>query len=96
LAKKGYDEVESRFGRKYIHMMGASYSDIAAICKANGVSSEEGIEMIWSELPKVEKFVTIKTNDGSRKDRKVDFVEDMRRLKRLIKREILIAKRRAA
>lgn len=95
LQKKGYDEVESRFGRKYINMKGASYYDIAAICKGNGVTSEEAIEMIWSELPKVEKYVTVKEGEA-RKDRKVDFVEDMRRLKRLIKREQLIAKRRAA
>ncbi len=96
LSKKGYDEIESRFGRKYIHMMGASYADITAIAKANGVESEEGIEMIWSELPIVEKVVTVKSENGSRKDMLVPFVEDMRRLKRMIKREVLIAKRRAA
>lgn len=94
-SKTGYDEIESRFGRNYIVLRGSSYADVAAICKANGITNDESIEMIWSELPKVEKLASIKTEQG-KKERMVPFVEDMRRLKRLIKRELLISKRRAA
>ena len=94
-AKKGYDELESRFGRTYIHLKGMNEQDVAAICVANGITNKEVIASIWSELPKVNKLTTVKTSNV-KKDILLPYVEDMRRLKRLIKRELLITKQRAA
>ena len=95
LAHKGYDELESRFGRNYIHLRGSSYADVSAICQANGVNTDESVEFIWNELPKVDKPVMVTTPKG-KVEKLVPFVEDMRRLKRLIKREVLINKNKKA
>lgn len=91
LHKKGYDELESRFGRTYINLKGMTEQDVAAICAANGLTRKEAISDIWIELPKTNKLTTVKTATG-KKDVLLPYVEDMRRLKRLIKREILKAK----
>jgi hypothetical protein len=89
LNKKGYDELESRFGRTYIHLKGASEKDVTEICKVNGITVPEVITQIWIELEKVSKLTTFKTATGT-KDGMVAYVEDFRRLKRLIKRELLM------
>jgi DNA transposition AAA+ family ATPase len=91
LKKKGFDELESRFGRSYIHLKGASEKDVFAICEANGITSNETKSQIWSELEKENKPVTVKTATGTR-DIMMPHVEDFRRLKRLIKRELLLKK----
>jgi len=91
LKKKGYDELESRFGRSYIHLKGATEKEVQAICEANGIDTPETIALIWGELEKESKPVTVKTPTGT-KDVMMPFVEDFRRLKRLIKRELLLKK----
>jgi len=89
LNKKGYDELESRFGRTYIHLKGASEKDVTEICKVNGITVPEVITQIWIEMEKVSKLTTFKSGTGT-KDGMVAYVEDFRRLKRLIKRELLM------
>ena len=90
LRRKGYDEIESRLGRTYVKLLGATKQDVQAICQANGLTSPERIEQIWEyELEKVEKIVKVK-QDGNTYERPTLFAEDLRRLKRIIKREKLM------
>lgn len=89
LAKKGYDELESRVGRTYIHLNGATKNEIKEICNANGVTSELSQEKIWNEIEKVKKPTLVRTATGQ-KEILIEYAEDFRRLKRLIKRERLL------
>lgn len=91
LSKKGYDEVESRFGRTYIELRGAVEKEVYEICAANGLTDQEAQARVWGELEKVKKQTIIRTATGSR-DVMIDYVEDFRRLMRLVKRELLIMK----
>lgn len=94
LAKKGYDEIESRCARTYIHLKGASKDDVYAICAANGIDVNETKEAIWNSLEKVQRLTDVRTASGV-KPLMVPFVDDFRRLKRLIKRERLLLKKAA-
>jgi DNA transposition AAA+ family ATPase len=78
--KKGYDELASRFGRSFVSLYGSSRSDIRAICSSNGLTDRERIAAIWDELPK--EKVTVN-------GRGVRMVTDLRRLRRLVRRELL-------
>lgn len=92
LSKKGYDEIDSRFGRNFIHLDGITQSECSLICEANGVTEEETKLRIWSELEIVIKPTKVKTKTGE-KQVNIEFAEDLRRLKRLIKRELLKLKK---
>ncbi|GFR87965.1 DNA transposition protein [Elysia marginata] len=74
-ARKGYDEIDSRFGRRYIKATGAVRSDVTAICQANGLTDLDKIGKIWEACPKVRKEI---------EGRDVQVVEDIRLLKNLI------------
>lgn len=76
--RKGYDELDSRFGRHYLGMTGATRSDVKAICEANGLNTTEKIQAVWGECPKVRKNIDNKD---------IEVVVDMRLLKRLVQRE---------
>lgn len=91
LCKKGFDELESRFGRTYIHLKGATEQEVYAICEANGMKVKEVQAHIWGELEKVKKLTSVRTANGT-KDVMISYVEDFRRLMRLVKRELLINK----
>lgn len=74
---KGYDELDSRFGRSFIKLIGATQTDVRAICEANGITNELEQTTIFNEASPIEinhrgKFLRV--------------VEDMRRIKRLIVR----------
>jgi len=94
LNKKGFDELDSRFGRTYINLKGATEKEIYEICKANGLDDSEGIGRVWGELEKVNKPTTVRTTHGT-KEVMIPYVEDLRRLKRLVKRELLTLKQAA-
>ena len=89
LSKKGFDEVESRIGRKYINLKGATEKEVFQICEANGVTDELVKLQIWNEIEKVKKPTLVKTANGQ-KEILIEYAEDFRRLKRLIKRERLL------
>jgi DNA transposition AAA+ family ATPase len=78
--RKGYDELDSRLGRQFIHLIGATLQDVKAICTANGMEDDSLIAQIFEEA----QPVRITHNNGS-----LRIVEDMRRIKRLIQRELL-------
>lgn len=82
LNRTGYDEVDSRFGRKYIRLIGATLADARKICEANGVVDRDLQKQIFDECSPVRVMV-----DGG--SQQVTVIEDMRRLKRIIKREKL-------
>lgn len=84
LKRKGYDELDSRLGRAFIHLRGATESDVTSICTANGVIDPEKQGYIWGQLDKVRKQVSVRTREGMGREKMVDFVEDFRRLQRLI------------
>lgn len=88
LAKKGFDELESRLGRSYIHLLGATQKEVYEICAANGLVDPQKQEQVWHEVDKVKKPATVRTPTGS-KEMMIEFCEDFRRLKRIIKREKL-------
>ena len=76
--KHGYDEIDSRFGRNYIHLVGARKNDIALVCEANGISDPKTHTDIFNECTPITKKIGKQI---------ITVVEDMRRVKRIIKRE---------
>lgn len=88
LAKKGYDELDSRFGRNFIYLNGITEDECGRICEANGVTDPFIQSQIWTQLDKVEKKTKTRTKTGE-KERIITYAEDLRRLKRIIKRELL-------
>lgn len=46
LNKKGYKEIFSRLGRKFIELKGVSSTDITQICMANGLDAREDIKTV--------------------------------------------------
>ncbi|RWW91837.1 ATP-binding protein [Flavobacterium cerinum] len=77
---KGYDEIASRFGRNFVHLIGSTMKDVELICQANGIDNKDTITKIFNECNPVPMIV----NKQSFK-----VVKDMRRVKRVIKRELL-------
>ncbi|WP_278932680.1 AAA family ATPase [Parabacteroides johnsonii] len=86
--QKGYDEMDSRLGRTYIELPGASQADVIDICLENGLT-QAASERIWSEVEKVKRLVRVHNKKGETKEEGRFFCEDLRRLMRLIKREHL-------
>lgn len=82
---KYYDEIDSRLGRTYITLVGATLSDVRRICTANGITDKEHQDRIWKECNPEHKSI-----DTGDQDKKLQVVEDMRRLKRVIQREQLL------
>jgi hypothetical protein len=77
---KGYDEIDSRFGRSFIKLTGATFSDVKAICTLNGIADEVKQREIFETAGPVNLIFRGKT---------ITVVEDLRRIKRLIVRERL-------
>ncbi len=46
LNKKGYNEIYSRLGRKFVELQGVCHNDIGAICQANGISDPDLIKEV--------------------------------------------------
>ena len=78
--RKGYDEIDSRLGRQFIHLIGATIQDVKSVCVANGLTDDQLHRDLFEEASPVR--VTL--NRGTAR-----VVEDMRRVKRLIQREML-------
>jgi transcriptional regulator with XRE-family HTH domain len=81
LNRLGYDEFDSRFGRVYIHLIGATLADTRKICAANGVADAETQKRIFDKCEPVKAVL----EDG----RSIQVVGDLRRIKRLVKAEHL-------
>ena len=85
LQKKGYDELDSRFGRKYIRTFGTTLADCRKICDVNGVSDKTLQEEIFKAAEPIKHTIT----EGEMAGKSVLIIKDKRRLKRIIKRERL-------
>jgi len=78
--KKGYDEIDSRLGRQFVRLYGANKQDVKRICIANGISNKRKQEDIWKEC---------KPKEVSVAGQFVKMIDDLRRLKRVIQRELI-------
>jgi hypothetical protein len=78
---KGYDELDSRFGRNYIHLVGATLADVRKVCEVNGVTDAEVQKAIYFACAPKKKTVDNKS---------VEVVEDLRRLKREVQRYTIL------
>ena len=81
---KGFDEIDSRFGRKYLKIRGCNLEEATKICIANGVSNQSIINDFFEQCNPIRKLIKV---DG--KEQSLRVITDMRRLKRLILREQL-------
>lgn len=79
---KGFDEIDSRFGRNFIHLVGATLADVAAICEANGIQDKAQCKAIFDECEPRQVMI---------QNRSYQVVEDLRRVKRAVQRELLRA-----
>ncbi len=84
LNKTGYDELDSRFGRKYIHLIGATLNDCRKICEVNGITNRE----VQSEIFAQSMPSRVQIEDG----KGILAVEDIRVIKRKIKGHLLSIK----
>lgn len=81
---KGFDEIDSRFGRKYIKLIGCNLSEVTKICQANGVSNGDVIKQIFEDCKPLRKSL----QSGGR-EVIVRVITDLRRLKRLVQKELI-------
>jgi hypothetical protein len=81
---KGYDEIDSRFGRNYMKLLGCTVGEAKEICQANGVEDDKVIEQIIKECKPIRKLIKIKQADHA-----VQVITDLRRLKRLVQKQQL-------
>ena len=51
--KDGYDEIDSRFGRNYIHLIGSTQNDVTKICEANGIAQKSLHKTILKSVPQL-------------------------------------------
>lgn len=67
LNKKGYQEIFSRFGRRFIELKKPTKTDLTAICTANGVTNPETINMIYNssegDLRRAKKLIQNNSTD---------------------------------
>ncbi|MEZ0611962.1 ATP-binding protein [Fibrella sp. WM1] len=94
-AHKGYDEIDSRLGRTYIELVGAQYNDVVAICQANGLADTSAIGRVWDECKPEQRSIEVpdeKSQTGKTK-KYIQVVDDLRRVKRIVKRERLALSR---
>ncbi|MDC9722402.1 MAG: ATP-binding protein [Urechidicola sp.] len=86
LNRKGFDELDSRFGRRYIKLQGATKKDVVKICQANNIIDPTVQIAIFKEATPISKVIK---DVASNTLVNIKVVEDMRRIKRAIKREAL-------
>ncbi|TKT89504.1 ATP-binding protein [Dyadobacter frigoris] len=79
-AEKGYDEIDSRLGRNFVHLVGSLRSDVELICQANGITERDTVDRIFTKCKPITKSINGKF---------VECVEDVRAVKRAIKAEKL-------
>lgn len=79
LAWKGYDELDSRLGRRFVHLHGLTEGDLEKVATANGLTDTETIKRVWANCSPVERVVGGKY---------VTVVECLRTVKVAIRREL--------
>lgn len=92
---RNYDEIDSRFGRKYIELTGATLADVRKICNANGVEDKKIQKDIYEECNPIVKRIEVGKGE-EKKEKTIEVVEDMRRLKRAVQREQIRSEKQAS
>lgn len=82
--RRGYKEFYSRIGRKYYMLESGTTADVAAICRANGVTDESDIRRVLQESATESLGYSVKGGDG------VAMEYDLRRVKKSVKRTLLL------
>jgi type II secretory pathway predicted ATPase ExeA len=77
--QNGFDEVDSRMGRNFIHLLGNTFNDVKAICEANNIIDKDIIQDIFTEAQPA--YMTFK-------GKSIKVVKDLRRVERIVKREL--------
>lgn len=49
LNKKGYKEIFSRIGRRFVELNGLTQQDVMQICFINGIESKEDMKQVWKD-----------------------------------------------
>lgn len=75
--RNGFDEIDSRFGRKYITLTGVSQKEAREICMANGIADTTLADRLFQEC------------DPVMNSYKQKVLRDLRPLERKIKRELM-------
>lgn len=74
LQKKGYNEIYSRIGRRFVRLPDNTYEDQAAVCTSNGVSDPREVERIIdsseSDLRRVRKLARARAAGKNGKNEK--------------------------
>lgn len=47
--KKGYKEIYSRIGRRFIELKGVNFTDVNQICQSNGITESKIIKLVWED-----------------------------------------------
>jgi type II secretory pathway predicted ATPase ExeA len=79
LAWKGYDELDSRLGRRFVHLQGLTDGDVEKVAVANGLTDKEAIKRVWDNSFPKERVVNGKY---------VTVVECLRTVKVAVRREL--------
>ena len=79
-AKKGFDEIYSRFGRKFIKLRGATLNEVHKICKANGFEDEQRIKLAFEKHKPQRILVKENGNQVS-----LQVMKDLRWIKPMVK-----------
>lgn len=85
--KKGYDEIFSRIGRRFIDLTPASGHEVAAVCRANGLDTEAAI----AEVLKESRTVVSKASAPWERKQQQDYF-DMRRVRKSVYKNRLLAR----
>lgn len=78
--KRGYDEIYSRFGRTFVKLLGATVSDVIAICKANGFDDVEKIRQKFEDHQPISRIIKV-----SGKESRIRVLKDLRWIKTFVK-----------
>ena len=76
LDRKGYEELYSRIGRRFVPLSGVTEHEVAAICRSNGLSDERAVASVIREA-------------GELRNSQTEF--DLRRVKKSIHKQLRIA-----
>lgn len=76
--RNGFDELDSRFGRRYIRLDGATLNEVRQICEANGIADRDAQKQIFEECSPVRIMLG---------GQSVSVLKDLRPLRRKIERE---------
>lgn len=49
LNRKGYKEIFSRLGRKFVHLPGTNFKEIVALCHENGITDQAEVQEIYND-----------------------------------------------